>query len=86
MVVRSLDLNGDPFHLKEDDKQVVLMYYIWMPWLSSQSTKRCWSTVKHIFRDLHGIIDYANAGYLSDTHKACSQIEYVFTSNGKVIS
>lgn len=22
MVVRSLDLNGDPFHLKEDDKQV----------------------------------------------------------------
>ena len=55
---------------------------------SSASTRRHWNIIKHVLRYLHGTSDigffsskilepqlfgYANAGYLSDPHKARSQ-------------
>ena len=57
-------------------------------------TRRHWNEIKHILRYLcgtsdHGLyyskelklqlIEYANVGYISDPHKAQSQMGYVFT-------
>lgn len=68
---------------------------------SSSPTKRHWNGIKHLFRYLRGTIDlglfyaknakqalvgYADAGYLSDPHKARSQTGYVFTYGGTAIS
>jgi len=68
---------------------------------SSSPTKRHWNGVKHILRYLQGTIDmelfysnksksemigYADAGYLSDPHKARSQTDYLFTYGGTAIS
>ncbi|KAL0540082.1 hypothetical protein IC582_024311 [Cucumis melo] len=68
---------------------------------SSSPTKRHWNKVKHVLRYLRGTINmdffysnksnfdlvgYANAGYLSDPHKARSQTDYMFTCEGTVIS
>ena len=61
---------------------------------NSAPTKRNWNGIKHILRYLRGtsdmglfyskamepqLLDYADAGYLSDPHKARSQIGYIFT-------
>ncbi|XP_070028712.1 secreted RxLR effector protein 161-like [Nicotiana sylvestris] len=68
---------------------------------SSPPTMRHWNGIKHILRYLKGTIDmglfyanncspdlvgYVDAGYLSDPHKARSQICYVFTYGGTAIS
>ncbi|KAL4032173.1 hypothetical protein IC575_005238 [Cucumis melo] len=68
---------------------------------SFSPTKRHWNGVKHVLRYLRGTIDmslfysnksnfdlvgYADAGYLSDPHKARSQTGYLFTCGGTVIS
>ena len=68
---------------------------------SSVPTRRHWNGIKHILRYLKGTSDmglfyskeskqqllgYADAGYLSDPHKAQSQIGYVFSYNGAAIS
>ncbi|KAL4018248.1 hypothetical protein IC575_021838 [Cucumis melo] len=68
---------------------------------NSSPTKRHWNGVKHVLRYLRGTIDislfysnksnfdlvgYANAGYLSDPHKARSQTGYLFTCEGTAIS
>nr|AAM74357.1 Putative retroelement [Oryza sativa Japonica Group] len=68
---------------------------------SSAPTKRHWNGVKQIFRYLRGTQDlglffrknqdltmagYADAGYLSDPHKALSQTRYVFLCGGTAIS
>ena len=58
---------------------------------SSELTRRHWNGIKHIFRYLKGTIDlglvgYADAGYKSDSHKARSQIGYLFCYNGTAIS
>ncbi|KAL5551157.1 hypothetical protein UlMin_001333 [Ulmus minor] len=68
---------------------------------SSTPSWRHWNGIKHIFRYLQGTIDlglfypneskkgligYADAGYLSDPHKARSQTGYVFTCGGTAIS
>ncbi|KAL4026478.1 hypothetical protein IC575_014909 [Cucumis melo] len=68
---------------------------------SSSPTKRHWNGVKHVLRYLRGTIDmslfysnksnfdlvgYADAGYLSDPHKARSQTCYLFTCGGTAIS
>lgn len=68
---------------------------------SSSPTRRHWNGIKHILRYLRGTIDmglfypndtksqlvgYADAGYLSDPHKARSQTGYVFTCGGTAIS
>ena len=68
---------------------------------NSCPTRRHWKGVKHIFRYLQGTIDmellysnaskpeligYADGDYLSNPHKARSQIGYVFTYGGTTIS
>ena len=68
---------------------------------NSAPTRRHWSGIKHILRYLKGTTDmglfysnncspnlvgYADAGYLSDQHKARSQTGYVFICGGTVIS
>ena len=68
---------------------------------SSAPTRRHWNGIKHILRYLNGTTDmslfysnkskekllgYADAGYLSDPHKARSQTGYVFNYNGTAIS
>ncbi|GKA59382.1 retrovirus-related pol polyprotein from transposon TNT 1-94 [Tanacetum coccineum] len=68
---------------------------------SSSPTKRHWNGIKHILRYLRGTVDlglfypndskeglvgYADAGYLSDPHKARSQTGYVFLKGGTAIS
>ncbi|KAL0537210.1 hypothetical protein IC582_026185 [Cucumis melo] len=68
---------------------------------SSSPTKRHWNGVEYVPRYLRGTIDiglfysnksnfdlvgYADAGYLSDPHKARSQTGYLFTCGGTVIS
>ena len=68
---------------------------------SPASTKKHWNEIKHILQYLRGtsdmslyyskesksqLIGYANAGYLSDPHKARSQTGYVFTYGGMTIS
>ena len=68
---------------------------------SSAPTRIHWKGIQHILRYLNGTIDmdlfysnkskekllgYADAGYLSDPHKARSQTGYVFNYNGTAIS
>ena len=68
---------------------------------SSLPTRIHWSGIKQIFRYLRGttylgllysqssksrLIGYADAGYLSDPHKACSQTDYVLTCGNTAIS
>jgi len=125
MVVRSLDINKDPFRPQEKDEELLgdetpyisaiwaLMYLAnntrpdicfavsLLARFSSCPTRRHWKGVKHIFRYLQGTIDmgllysnaskleligYADAGYLSDPHKARSQTGYLFTYGGTSIS
>ena len=68
---------------------------------SSAPTRRHWKGIQHILRYLSGTTDmglfysnkskekllgYADAGYLSDPHKARSQTGYAFNYNGTAIS
>ena len=68
---------------------------------STAPTKRHWNGIKHILRYLRGTSDmglfyskameqqllgYADAGYLSDPHKARSQTGYIFTYGNTSIS
>ncbi|XP_049382691.1 secreted RxLR effector protein 161-like [Solanum stenotomum] len=68
---------------------------------SSSPTRRHWNEVKHILRYLKGtsemdlfytnkysadLVGHADAGYLSDPHKARSQTGYLFTYGGTAIS
>nr|GEU59594.1 retrotransposon protein, putative, Ty1-copia subclass [Tanacetum cinerariifolium] len=68
---------------------------------SSSPTKKHWNGIKHVFRYLRGTTDlglyysnnskqglvgYADAGYLSDPHKARSQTGYVLLNGGTTIS
>ena len=68
---------------------------------SSAPTIRHWNGIKHILRYLHGtsdmglfyykamepqLLDYADARYLSDPHKARSQTGYIFTYGNTAIS
>ena len=69
---------------------------------SSEPTKRHWNGIKHIMRYLRGttnlglfysnignnpnLVGYADAGYLSDPHKARSQTGYVFSNSNAAIS
>ncbi|XP_068338917.1 secreted RxLR effector protein 161-like [Pyrus communis] len=98
MVVRTLYTIRDPFHLKEDEEDIL--------------EPETLNGVKDIFRYLKGMTDlglfythesskgaarfgtqvdsrligYVDAGYLSDPHRACSQMGYVFTFGNTVIS
>ena len=125
MVVRSLDVNKDPFRPQEEGEEILgpevpymsaigaLMYLAnctrpdiafsvnLLSRYSLAPTQRHWKGIKHIFRYLRGTVDlglfysngsksqligYADAGYLSDPHKARSQTGYVFTCGGTSIS
>jgi hypothetical protein len=67
---------------------------------SSDPTHRYWNGIKHVLRYLCGtrdmglfyrkntkskLVGYADAGHLSDPHKARSQSRYVFTYGGTAI-
>jgi hypothetical protein len=123
MIVRSLEVNKDPFRPLEDGETILgpevpylsaigaLTYLAnctrpdiafsvnLLARFSSAPTKRHWNGIKHILRYLKGTIDmglfyskekgstivgYADAGYLSDPHKAKSQTGYVFTRGGTI--
>ncbi|KAK9065411.1 hypothetical protein SSX86_016794 [Deinandra increscens subsp. villosa] len=125
MVVRSLNVDKDPFRPCEDNEEVLgpeipylsaigaLMYLTnctrpdisfavnLLARFSSAPTKRHWNGIKHVLRYLPGTVDlglfypndskeglvgYADAGYLSDPHKARSQTGYVFMNGGTAIS
>ena len=125
IVVRSLEVNEDPFRPPEEDEELLgpeipylnaigaLMYLAnatrpdiafsvnLLARYSSSPTRRHWNGIKHILRYLKGTLDmslfyankdsadlvgYADAGYLSDPHKARSQTGYVFTYGGTIIS
>ena len=125
MVVRSLNIDKDPYRPCEENEEVLgpevpylnaigaLMYLTnctrpdisfavnLLARFSSSPTKRHWNGIKHIFRYLRGttdlglfypndskqgLIGYADAGYLSDPHKARSQTGYVFMNGGTAIS
>jgi len=125
MVVRSLEVNKDPFRSPEEDEELLgpktpylstigtLMYLAnttrpdiifsvnLLARYSSSPTRRYWNGIKHILRYLKETLDmglfyankgsadlvgYADAGYLSDPHKARSQIGYVFICGVTVIS
>ena len=125
MVVRSLDINKDPFRPRGHDEELLgpevpylsaigaLMYLAnntrpdisfavnLLARFSSCPTLRHWNVIKHILRYLQGSIDrglfysnnskselvgYADAGYLSDPHKARSQTVYLFTCGRTAIS
>ncbi|CAM8943865.1 unnamed protein product [Rhodiola kirilowii] len=61
MVVRSLDVNKDPFRPCEESEQILdpeVPYFVnLLARFSSAPTKRHWNGVKHIFRYLQGTID-----------------------------
>ena len=125
MVVRSLEVNKDPFHPQEENEELfspevpylnaigALMYLAnytrpdiafsinLLARYSSTPTKRHWNGIKHILQYLRGISDmglyyskesksqligYADAEYISNSHKAQSQTGYVFTYGGTTIS
>ncbi|XP_057811773.1 secreted RxLR effector protein 161-like [Salvia miltiorrhiza] len=125
MVVRTLDVNKDPFRPIEDGEitlgpEVPYLTAIGaLTYLANNTrpdiafsvnllarysyapTLRHWNGIKHILRYLKGTVDlvlyyskgldyslvgYADAGYLSDPHKAKSQTGYVFTCGGTAIS
>ena len=125
MVVRSLNVENDPFRPHEENEDILgpevpylsaigaLMYLAnctrpdisfavnLLARFSSSPTQRHWNGIKHVFRYLQGTIDlglfypnntngemvgFADAGYLSDPHKARSQTGYVFTVGGTAIS
>lgn len=125
MVVRSLNVEKDPYRPCEENEEVLgpevpylsaigaLMYLVnctrpdipfainFLARYSSSPTRRHWNVIKHVFRYLRGTVDlglfyprntkqgligYADAGYLSDPHKARSQTGYVFTYGGTAIS
>ncbi|XP_059291968.1 secreted RxLR effector protein 161-like [Lycium ferocissimum] len=125
MVVRSLEVNKDPFRPQEENEELLgpevpylsaigtLMYLAnatrpdiafsvnLLARYSSSPTWRHWNRIKHILRYLKGTIDiglfyankgstdivgYADAGYLSDPHKARSQTGYLLTCGGTAIS
>ena len=125
MVVRSLDVNKDPYRPQEDGEEPLgpefpylsaigaLMYLAnctrpdiafsvnLLARYSAAPTRRHWNGIKHILRYLRGttdmglfyskgskekLIDYVDAGYLSDPHKARSQTGYVFTYGETAIS
>ncbi|XP_049381128.1 secreted RxLR effector protein 161-like [Solanum stenotomum] len=88
-------------HLANNTRSDICFAVSLLARFSSCLTRRHWKCVKHIFRYLQGTIDmrllypnaskseligYANAGYLSEPHKARSQTSYLFTYGGTTIS
>ena len=125
MVVRSLDVEKDPFRPYKKGEELLgpevpylsvidaLMYLAnctrsdiafsvnVLARYSSAPNRRHWKGIQHILRYLSETTDmglfysnkskekllgYADAGYLSDPHKAKSQTGYVFNYNGTAIS
>ncbi|XP_069146021.1 uncharacterized protein [Solanum lycopersicum] len=86
MVVRSLDVNKDPFRPQEKDEEILGSE---VPYLSavdalmylSNTTRPDIPFVVNLLASSN-LIDYADAGYLFDPHKARSQTSYVFICGG----
>ena len=119
MVVRSLEVDKDPFRPKEENEKLLGPEVPYVSAIgdctrldisfsvnllarySSAPTLRHWNGVKHLLRYLRGTSDiglfyskvpkpellgYTDAGYLSDPHKARSQLGYVFTCGDIAVS
>nr|KYP41873.1 Retrovirus-related Pol polyprotein from transposon TNT 1-94 [Cajanus cajan] len=81
MVVRSLDVNKDPFRLQEKDEEILgpkVPYFSAIEALMYLVMFKCFQ-----IRTNNG---YANANYLSDPYNGKSQARYLFTSGGTAIS
>ncbi|XP_074337374.1 secreted RxLR effector protein 161-like [Apium graveolens] len=79
MVVRSLELDKDPFRPREDDEEVLGPE---IPYLGTIGAFILWIPENSISQ----LIGYADAGYLSDPHFGKSQNGYVFIYCGTAIS
>ncbi|GKE51531.1 hypothetical protein Tco_1486687 [Tanacetum coccineum] len=73
MVERSLNVDNDPFLPCEDDEDVLGPEVPYLRLFYPNDSKE-------------GLVGYADAGYLSDPHKARSQTRYVFLNGGAAIS
>ncbi|XP_048605367.1 secreted RxLR effector protein 161-like [Brassica napus] len=87
MVVRSLDLEKDPFGPKRPDEEALGPD---MPYLSAIGALIYLKGTKDLGlfytnRPGENMVGYADAGYLSDPHQARSQTGYVFTHSGAAI-
>ncbi|XP_060178037.1 secreted RxLR effector protein 161-like [Lycium barbarum] len=88
MVVRSLDINKDPFRPKENDEELIGDE---TPYLSAIGALIYLQGTIDLglffsYESKSDMIGYADAGYLSDPHKARSQTGYLFTYGGTAIS
>ncbi|XP_074306298.1 secreted RxLR effector protein 161-like [Silene latifolia] len=88
MVVRSLDIDKDPFRPRENNEEILGPE---VPYLSAigalmyiASTKDMGLFFPNMSRE--NLVGFADAGYLSDPHNARSQTGYVFTCGGTAIS
>ncbi|XP_069143525.1 secreted RxLR effector protein 161-like [Solanum lycopersicum] len=90
MVVRSLDVNKDPFRPQEKDEEILGSE---VPYLSAigallylvNTTRPDIGFVVNLLASPN-LVGHADAEYLSDPHKARSQTGYLFICGGTVIS
>ncbi|KAI3791818.1 hypothetical protein L2E82_05681 [Cichorium intybus] len=73
MIVRSLNIDKDPYRPCEENEEILGPEVPYLNAIGALISKQ-------------GLIGYADAGYLSDPHKARSQTGYVFMSGGTAIS
>ncbi|KAF3643500.1 hypothetical protein FXO37_21973 [Capsicum annuum] len=90
MVVRSLDVNKDPFRPQEKNEELLGPE---IPYLSAigalmylANTTRPDIAFSVNLLESFDLVGYADAGYLSDPHKVRSQTGYVFICGGTAIS
>ena len=96
-----LSVIGALMYLANYTRPDIAFYVNLLARYSSAPTRRHWKCIQHILCYLSGttnmglfysnkskekLLGYANAGYLSDSHKARSQTVYVFNYSGTAIS
>nr|GEV74384.1 transposase, MuDR, MULE transposase domain protein [Tanacetum cinerariifolium] len=85
----SLNVDNDPFRPCEDDEEVLGLEVSYLSaigalmYLTNCTRPDISFAVNLLAR---GLVGYADAGYLSDPHKARSQTEYMFLNGGTAIS
>ncbi|XP_056685491.1 secreted RxLR effector protein 161-like [Spinacia oleracea] len=84
MVVRSLDVDEDPFHHREDDEEILCSEVSYLSAIGALMYLASHTRPAISFSE--GLVDFADAGYLSDPHIGRSQTGYLFTCGGTAIS